>query len=208
MAERPPQTIELRLARAEEMFVLDQTDLFSEFRNFLTGVEYAISVLRGHRSRRPLRLDVALPAAEADDGTARRITRTLRRYCDDRIAYNQRERRATRFDGLSALVVGMPIVIAGFLVVVFGAHVAGRHQNANLVIDSGGWVLVWVGMWFPLDTLVFSPLAYGREIRALRRLRTADIVVRPSSPVAPVSPGSSPAATPSSASSPATPSGA
>ena len=178
MADRAPQVIELRLRHAGEMFVLDQTDQFSEYRNFLTGVEHSISVLRGHRTRHPLRLDVTLPADEAADGTAERITRTLRRYCDDRIAYNERERRATRFDGLSYLWVGIPIVVVGFLIVVLAADIAGRHRNANLVLDSGGWVLVWVGLWFPLDTLVFTPLGYGREIRALRRLHGAEVVVR------------------------------
>ena len=32
------QVIELRLNHAEEMFALAQTDLFSEYRNYLTGV--------------------------------------------------------------------------------------------------------------------------------------------------------------------------
>ena len=47
------------------------------------------------------------------------------------------------------------------------------------MLDSGGWVLVWVGLWFPLDTLVFTPLAYSREIRALERLRSATVTVEP-----------------------------
>jgi hypothetical protein len=161
----------------EEMFVLGQTDLFSEHRNFLTGVEHALSTLRGHRSGRPVRLEVTLPAPQVADGTGERIHRTLGRYCDDRIAYNRRERRATRFDGLSYLWVGMPIVILGFLVVTLAAHIAGRGQGSNLVLDSGGWVLVWVGLWFPLDTLVFTPLSYSRELRALERLRSATVAV-------------------------------
>ena len=179
VAERAPQVIPLRLLHPEEMFVLGQTDLFSEHRNFLTGVERAISTLRGHRSGRPVRLEVTLPVSRVDDGTADRIHRTLGRYCDDRIDYNRRERRATRFDGLSYLWVGMPIVVLGFLVVTFAAHIAGRGQGSNLVLDSGGWVLVWVGLWFPLDTLVFTPLTYSREIRALERLRAATVSVEP-----------------------------
>ena len=49
MSRRRSQVIELRLNRAEEMFALAQTDLFSEYRNYLTGVEYCISVLRSQR---------------------------------------------------------------------------------------------------------------------------------------------------------------
>ena len=36
---------------------------------------------------------------------------------------------------------------------------------------------MWVGIWFPLDTLLFSPLGYTREIRALKHLRDAEISV-------------------------------
>jgi hypothetical protein len=36
---------------------------------------------------------------------------------------------------------------------------------------------VWVGIWFPLDTFFFSPLGYGRENRALKHLRSAEISV-------------------------------
>ena len=53
--------IELRLNRAEEMFALAQTDLFSEYRNFLTGAEYCISLLRSQRIRGPVRLELSLP---------------------------------------------------------------------------------------------------------------------------------------------------
>jgi hypothetical protein len=38
---------------------------------------------------------------------------------------------------------------------------------------------VWVGLWFPLDTILFTPLSYGRENRVLARLRNASVVVEP-----------------------------
>jgi hypothetical protein len=107
------------------------------------------------------------------------IRRTLGRYCDHRIAYNQRERRAVRLDGMFSLWIGLPLVVLGFVLVIIKSHIVGTSANANLVLDSGGWVLVWVGLWFPLDTLIFTPLTYGRENRALRRLRAAEILITP-----------------------------
>jgi hypothetical protein len=169
------QVIELRLNRAEEMFVLAQTDLFSEYRNFLTGVEYCISLLRSQPMRRPVRLELSLPSTEFDDGLGDRLGVTLRRYCDQRISYNERERRAVRLGGLWSLVVGVPIIVLGYLLVIFEGRLVGPTGNINLVFDTTGWVLVWVGIWFPLDTIFFSPLGYGRENRALQHLRDAEI---------------------------------
>jgi hypothetical protein len=171
------QVIELRLNRAEEMFVLAQTDLFSEYRNFLTGVEYCISLLRSQRMRGPVRLRLSLPPAEFDDGLGDRLGVALRRYCDQRISYNERERRAVRLGGLWSLVVGIPIIVLGYLLVIFEGRLVGPTGNINLVFDTTGWVLVWVGIWFPLDTFFFSPLPYGRENRALQHLRDAEISV-------------------------------
>ena len=169
------QVIELRLNRVEEMFVLAQTDLFSEYRNYLTGVEYCISLLRSQRIRRPVLLRLSLPTAELDDALADRLSAALRRYCDQRISYNARERRAVRWGGLRSMWVGLPIVVIGYLLVVFEHSLVG--QSGNIVLDTTGWVLVWVGIWFPLDTIFFSPLGYGREIRALAHLRDAEISV-------------------------------
>jgi hypothetical protein len=179
MAGQSPQVISLSLTSPEEMFVLAPADLFSEYRNFMTGLEYCISVLRSGRSRGPVRIDLALPADRIAEGIDQRIGRTLNRYCDHRIAYNQRERRAVRLDGVFSLWIGLPIVVLGFVLVIIKSSIVGASGNANLVLDSGGWVLVWVGLWFPLDTIVFTPLSYGRENRVLERLRTADILIAP-----------------------------
>ena len=56
---------------------------------------------------------------------------------------------------------------------------AGRSGNINLAFDTVGWVLVWVGLWFPLDTMLFSPLTYGRENACLALIRDAEVVVEP-----------------------------
>lgn len=169
------QTIELRLNRVEEMFFLAQTDLFSEYRNYFTGVEYCISLLRSQRIRRPVRLQLSVPPAEFDDTLGDRVGVALRRYCDQRISYNDRERRAVRLGGLWSLWVGVPIVVVGYLLVIFENRLVGH--SGNIVLDTTGWVLVWVGIWFPLDTFLFSPLGYGRENRALKHLRDAEISV-------------------------------
>jgi hypothetical protein len=176
------QTIELRLMRAQDMFEVPQTDLFSEYRNFLTGIEICISELRAGWSRRPVRLEIHLADEEIDDGVQERLARTLRRYCNDRLRYNGRETRALRFGSISALRVGVPVGALGFLMVAVATSIRPRGGAAQLIVDHLGWVLMWLGIWFPLDQFLFYPLSYGREDRVLRQLAEAEVVVSPYPP--------------------------
>src|SRR6204780_635171 len=83
--KRKCQVIELRLMQASDMFEMPHTDLFSEYRNFLTGVDFCISELRGRPSRRPVRLEIRLPAEEMDDGGTGGASPTLNRHWATRI---------------------------------------------------------------------------------------------------------------------------
>jgi hypothetical protein len=179
VARKEHEVIELRLNGVEELFVLAPTDVFSEYRNYLTGIEFCISVLRAHYSRTPVKLKVLLPPSEIEEGLSDRVTGALRRYCVHRITYNQRERRATWLGGLSSLWVGVPIAFIGYLLVIYAGALVGPSGNVNLVASTTGWVLVWVGVWFPLDTILFTPLSYGRENRVLAQLRDAEVSILP-----------------------------
>lgn len=174
---RERQVIELRLTRPHDMFEMPQTDLFSEYRYFLTGVEFCLSELRSRRSRRPVRLEIHLPPEELDDEVQDRIARTLRRYCNRRIRYNRHESLAQRIGGVSALRVGVPVTALGLIMTVVATSIHPSGGAAQLIVDHLGWVLAWIGLWFPLDQFLFNPLAYGRESRALRLLAEADVVV-------------------------------
>ena len=174
--------IELRLMRAHDMFEMPQTDLFSEYRNFLTGIDFCISELRARRSWGPVRLEIRLPPEEIDDEVDERLSRTLRRYCDHRLRYNRREIRAVRVGGVSALRIGVPICVLGLVMTAVATTIRPSGGVAQTVTDHLGWVLAWLGLWFPLDEFLFYPLAYGRESRVLRLLHDAEVVVEPHRP--------------------------
>jgi hypothetical protein len=176
------QVIRLWLMRSRDMFELPQPDLFSEYRNFLTGVDFCLSELRGRVSFRPVRLEIYLPSAEIHDDAAEQLGANLRRYCANRIRYNRRESRAQRFEGVSALRVGVPICLLGLVLTIAASAIKPASGIAHILSDQLGWVLIWIGLWFPLDQMLFYPLAYGRESRALRLLGNADVTVSPHPP--------------------------
>jgi hypothetical protein len=184
-ADPKMQVIQLRLMKARDMFELPHTDLFSEYRNFLTGVDFCLSEMRGRWSFPPVQLEISLPPEEIDADVADRLSRTLKRYCDHRIRYDRRESASQRFGGISALRIGAPICVAGLALTLLSSSVLKPGGIPEALAEQFGWVLVWIGLWFPLDQMVFYPLAYGRETRVLRVLSEARIVVSPHQPAAP-----------------------
>ena len=181
-ARRKCRVITLRLMRPNDMFEMPQTDVFSEYRNFLTGVDFCLSALRGSLSRRPVQLEIQLPAEEISDGLDQRLARTLRRYCRHRLRYNRWESRSLRLGGLSALRIGIPVTALGLVLTVLATGMRPAGGAANVVTDHVGWVLAWIGLWFPIDEFLFYPLGYGRESRALRLLSEATVIVSPHKP--------------------------
>ncbi len=123
-------------------------------------------------------LAISLPPTELTPELPGKFTATLQRYCDHRIRYSSREIRALRIGGVSALRIGVPLAATGLAVSWF-ANRGVSYDEPEVVFDHLGWVLGWVGLWYPLDQFLFYPLAYGRERRALERLRDAEVVFEP-----------------------------
>lgn len=171
------EVIHLRMERVEDMFHVSDSDAMSPQYRFEPGVDYCLSELRSRRSRSQVRLELELPAAQLDAETPTRLRQTLARYCEDRIGRNSRESRIARLDGFSALKVGIPVALVGLAIAVATA-VASTQDDFSLP-NLAGWVLAWVGLWYPLDTILFSSVGPKRENAVLARLQDAEVVVKP-----------------------------
>ena len=167
--------IHLRLGRPEDMFQTpDWTTTTSQCR-FEPGVDYCLSELRSRRSRAPVRLELEVPAQELEPETPARLRHALAGYCEERISRNNRERRIARRDAYSALKIGIPVALVGLIIVVATAVSNSQEDLANLA----GWVLAWVGLWYPLDVILFSSVGPKRENAVLTRLQQAEVDVTP-----------------------------
>jgi hypothetical protein len=168
------RVIPLRLGALGELFHPPATDLFSHDRRYYyaTGMDFAISELRGRPfSRRPVRLEISVPAVEMAEGDDQAVARAVRSYCEARIRYNYAERRAALGDGVVSLRVGVPLAAVGIALAAI--------SPTGIVGTVLGAVLTWVGLWYPLDQLFFYPLESTRENHSLRLLADAQVTVLP-----------------------------
>ena len=171
-----PELIRLELARAADMFETPTVELGATFGSTVSGIDQCVAELISGKADRPVRIEVVLPATEIAPGLDDRITTSLRRYCDDHFDQNDRERRAMQRSGWRALRVGFPITVLGLLIVAIGSDMS-TDDPVQDVIDIAGWVLAWLGLWYPFDKVFFYPTDLRRENRALKSLKAATVTV-------------------------------
>jgi hypothetical protein len=171
--------IQLDLVRAVDMFETPPVELGASHGTFQPGIELCIAELEGRPTGRPVELELTLPQSEVTADLEERLTTTLRRYCDERSYSNDRKRRSTQRSGVRALRIGLPVTLFGLAITAFAFHVGDSDDPQTAVVDIVGWVLAWLGLWYPFDKLVFYATDYVRENRALDALRDARIMVLP-----------------------------
>jgi hypothetical protein len=171
--------IRLDLARAVDMFERPQVELGSGHGTFQPGIELCIAQREGRPTGRPVHLELTLPESEVSDGLAERLAVTMRRYCDERSYANDCNRRSTQRSGVRALRIGLPVTLLGLAITAIAIHTGASDDPTRAVVDIVGWVLAWLGLWYPFDKIIFYPSDYVRENRALDELRDAPITVVP-----------------------------
>jgi hypothetical protein len=75
------------------------------------------------------------------------------------------------------LRIGLPVTLIGLAITAIAYHTGDSDDPQTAVVDILGWVLAWVGLWYPFDKLIFYPSDFVREMRAFEVLRDAKIKV-------------------------------
>ena len=171
--------IRLDLARAVDLFEKPQVELGSSHGTFQPGVERCIAELESRPTGRQACLELTLPRSEISDGLEERLAVSMRRFCDERSYVNDCDRRSTQRSGVRALRIGLPVTLLGLAITAIAFHTGDSDDPQTAVVDILGWVLAWLGLWYPFDKLIFYASDYVRENRALETLRDARITVVP-----------------------------
>jgi hypothetical protein len=171
--------VRVELARPVDMFETPAVELGSTVGGFVPGIERCLAELAGHPDGRAVRLEVALPPGQIDTGIAGDMKVSLRRFCSERMRLNTCARAATVRGGLRAFGIGLPVTLVGLAITAGATRIGDIDDALRAVIDIIGWVLAWVGLWYPFDKVLFYPLDGMRENRVLAPPRDAEITAVP-----------------------------
>lgn len=172
---------ELRIALREpnEMFDYGPPNVTEGNPGSYPGIDRIRNELSSGSAQIPLRLTVLLPSQQITPQTERGIQRAVANYCDAGIRRAEHELSAAQRDGWQTLLLGAVILAAGLaLSTIFTEN---RWPQTIRVFFGDGVFLVaaWVGLWYPLDTLVYAGRPYRVERKLLQAIRELEIAVRP-----------------------------
>ena len=178
--EQGVHEVTILLGSVEELFAPPTVHPFGEFSALSSGIERLVEQLKATYRKHRLRAVIVLE--NVGDGNpavqAQQVGPAISHYCELRIHELEHQRASLRRDGLSALTIGIPLLLVGVLLSELFRRSGAPDLVTAFVADGLLLVVEWVALWYPLDTLVYYGRPLSREIRVLRAMQHMEVVVR------------------------------
>ena len=141
-----------------------------------SGIDDILLHLDAERLPSRLRTTIVLPATLVD---ATGLRSTLSEHCRLRLRSADLRLRAQRRETTRLLLIGGWLFLLGVLLSFEFLQQRWPPIVQDLLGDGVFLVLAWVGLWYPLDHLIFSRRTVARERNLLRAVQDMEVVVRP-----------------------------
>jgi hypothetical protein len=168
--------LEIRLQSVRQMFHTLDPAPFHEKDLDENAAAYLLEACDEAGTRRPLRLIVNLPDAEARSEDSMSLPGAINNY----FAYRERQRRKEvirllRYGAVS-LLIGLLFLMA---CIALRRELIARGRIADQsIIDEGLLILGWVAMWRPIEILLYDWWPLSRRGVVLRRLAAIPVQIR------------------------------
>jgi hypothetical protein len=171
-----PSGVTLHLDRPDDLFSPPVFGEFSGSANLQSGIERLVAELKTS-PRRGADVTVVIHDTAGDPNLQDRLRRAIRSYAAIRVGELEHQRAAHRRDGLSSLLVSVPVAVALSLLSVLVTK-SDISEDWRTAIDGLVIVFLWVALWYPLDALLWYGRPLTQELRVVRRLEAATVRVR------------------------------
>ncbi|GAB4069256.1 hypothetical protein KHC28_09835 [Ancylobacter sonchi] len=180
-----PIEIDIRLRDLRNFFATPDIDPFAGESIDESGIDRLIDLVTAERRwrRRPVRLRLHVAPTPGNAELAPRLPEALARYCDTNRDYAERKLRETRREGLRTLAVGVVFLALCIGVATLISSSALDEMLVGELLSEGAIIAGWVGLWRPIEILLFDWWPYARDRVLYTRLRGLEITVLPSEAV-------------------------
>jgi hypothetical protein len=177
---QPARELTLEFGEADEFFAGSESNVAAGRPPLPPGIDQIREELDAHSLPGALATVIVLPRAQVKSGLAAEIGRAVERYCEMGIRKAENEIRMLRREGIKTLLIGLSLFIV-FVSIAEALTRTGLPSPAKNVLSEDGLFIVvgWVGLWYPIETLLYSHRPYRQEIAVLQVIRRMQIEIRP-----------------------------
>jgi len=179
MAKNTKYEITLELENLEHLFENPGISPFSDkykVYSYIAGIEFIANELYANPSHDAVKLNLILPPEQITSELASQAKAAVNRYCLGRLKDIEHDLNAVLWRGLRAL--GLAIV-ALFLLIGASRLVYDDVSLISQVISEGLAIAAWVGLWVPLDMLVFKVWEHRLDKNIYSQLSKMEISISP-----------------------------
>jgi hypothetical protein len=169
--------IELRIGRIAQLFNSFDPAPFRERDLDKDAEQHIVASAREVPVGHALRIVVHVPRSEMESPLAPEIEPAIRNYFDHEVSVENSALRELTRDGRRALAVGLSILAASLVsIYLVSTHVP--FPNLARLAEDSLIILGWVGVWGPLEILLYDRVPLIRRRRLYRRLASASVEIR------------------------------
>ncbi len=176
---QPARELTLELGEADEFFADTEPNVAAGRPALPSGIDQIREELDAHSLPAALATVIVLPRAQVKPGLSCDIATAVDRYCEMGIAKAENEIRTLRREGFRTLLIGLSLFVVFVSIAEALVHTGLPSPVRNFLGEDGLFIVVgWVGLWYPIETLLYSRRPYRREIAVLRVIRRMQIEIR------------------------------
>jgi len=186
MSDTLVKEMEVKLRTIDQLFVAPDRDMFSELEVELFGESAAERILKKlqpgfWKKSGTLRLIVRLPKDQIKPGLDQKVMKAIDRFVEIRTQDNNMAIRNERWNGVRGLVMALVI---GAILIGLGALLGNTIlAKASSTVVSFLYAIIsltiWVIIWNPLDSLIFSWIPFSRANQIMAFLAKCEIIIKP-----------------------------
>ncbi len=167
-----PSLIELRLVNVGQLFNTMDPSPFHERDLDHDAEEFIVGWAREHDSLSQLKIRIVLPGP-AEPSMSAKVAESIRHYFDYRAKMTRRDLQELFREGRVSLVIGL-----AFLAVTMALRSLVPHgEGSSAWFREGLNICGWVGLWKPIDTMLYRWWPLRRQGRLQTRLSKAEVEV-------------------------------
>jgi hypothetical protein len=177
---RPVRELTLELGGADEFFDGSSSNAAAGRPPLPPGIDQIREELDAHSLPEALATVIVLPHSQVKPGLSADIARAVDRYCEMGIRKAENEIRMLRREGIRTLLIGLSLFVVFGSIAEAVVHSSLPGPVRSFLGEDGLFVVIgWVGLWYPIETLLYSQRPYRQEIALLKLIRRMQIEVRP-----------------------------